>query len=107
MKISGRFFRELEFVMDENNDFFYIGIELKDKNAFAKVKASFEGDVLSVKTENVSALKVYADKVPFKISKIKTDSDCECSLELIGNGKSIISKEPSKKHEINIEKQTP
>lgn len=107
MKISGRFFRELEFVMDENNDFFYIGIELKDKNAFAKVKASFEGDTLSVKAENVSALKVYADKVPFKISKIKTDSDSECSLELIGNGKSILSKEPSKKHEINIEKQTP
>ena len=79
-----RFFPELNLVIDEAKRIYWLDITPADNEAFAYVTAAISGDVLSIRTDNVSKLAVdmeYVSKlVHFSHYNIKSDTDLHFSI---------------------------
>jgi dienelactone hydrolase len=92
--LKRRFFSELNFITDEDTDFFWITVKLKDKNKFCKVDASLKNGALAINVENASVLKVNLDKIAktSTFSRCGVTSDNVLTFTVTRGGKTVAGK---------------
>ncbi|QSH42033.1 alpha/beta fold hydrolase [Lentisphaerota bacterium ZTH] len=94
--IKTRFFDSLDFITDEDQAFFWIKTDLKNKNKFCHITARLRGGLLSVVTTNSRAVTVNFDRIPEivreKLKKGLVDSDSIIEFNITCKGKVIYSR---------------
>lgn len=106
MGLKRRFFSDLNFVTDENTDFFWLSVKLKKHNEFCRINAEIKDGVLTASTINAAALTVDMDKLAStcSLSECRISADNELTFTVISKGK-VITKATGRKLDLKLEAQ--
>jgi hypothetical protein len=99
-----RFYSDLDFVLDESGQFFWVTLEQKDGGNFSEVTTELKGAALEVRCTNVSRLKLdlksFGDRTP---KSVVLQPDAAVQVQVLGGKAGQLERQISEKSAIQVE----